>query len=324
MIDVDDGEEEEAGAPAWMATFADLMSLLVCFFVLLLSFSELDVIKYKQIAGSMKSAFGVQRQVEAQSIPRGTSVVAREFSPGTPQPTPRPKINQQTTDDSRRTLQVGGSENADGQPSDEQSIPGDLLREKLRELLLDNSEEETLKQILQQGIVEGKIDIESSMNQITIRIREKGSFDSGQARLNPEFVPLVSQLRYALKEISGTISVEGHTDNLPIMSPHFESNWELSASRALSVARELMRGDDLREERFMVVGRADTRPMRPNDSVENRAANRRVEIVIRTDLPESERSEVRSLADMQSRRGPTQANGVGPGSPGAIVATSGL
>ena len=70
-----------------MGTFADLMALLMCFFVLLLSFSEMDVQKYKQVAGSMAAAFGVQNKVQAKDIPKGTSVIAQEFSPGKPQPT---------------------------------------------------------------------------------------------------------------------------------------------------------------------------------------------------------------------------------------------
>ena len=67
------------GLPAWMGTFADLMSLLMCFFVLLLAFSEMDVLKFKQIAGSMKFAFGVQNKIEVKDIPKGTSVIAMEF-----------------------------------------------------------------------------------------------------------------------------------------------------------------------------------------------------------------------------------------------------
>lgn len=81
-------EEAHAGAPAWVMTFADLMSLLMCFFVLLLAFSEMDVLKFKQLSGSMKAAFGVQRMIKADEIPKGTSIIAQEFSPGIPQPQP--------------------------------------------------------------------------------------------------------------------------------------------------------------------------------------------------------------------------------------------
>ena len=91
-------EEAPAGLPAWMGTFADLMSLLMCFFVLLLSFSEMDVLKYKQLAGSMRDAFGVQREINVKDIPKGTSIIAKEFSPGRPEPTP---INESATGDHR-------------------------------------------------------------------------------------------------------------------------------------------------------------------------------------------------------------------------------
>lgn len=107
------------GLPAWMGTFADLMSLLMCFFVLLLSFSEMDVLKFKQIAGSMKNAFGVQSLLKVKDIPKGTSVIAQEFTPGKPQPTPIEVIMQQTVDITKAKLdfqdgdesRVGGTEN---------------------------------------------------------------------------------------------------------------------------------------------------------------------------------------------------------------------
>lgn len=92
-----DEEEQECpecveGLPAYMGTFADLMSLLMCFFVLLLSFAEMDVTKFKRLAGSMKDAFGVQREISADAIPMGTSIIAQEFSPGRPEPTDRKSV----------------------------------------------------------------------------------------------------------------------------------------------------------------------------------------------------------------------------------------
>ena len=84
------------GLPAYMGTFADLMALLMCFFVLLLAFSEMDVLKFKQIAGSMKFAFGVQNKIEVEDIPKGTSIIAMEFRPGRPDPTPIETLQQQS------------------------------------------------------------------------------------------------------------------------------------------------------------------------------------------------------------------------------------
>ena len=95
-----------AGIPAWVLTFADLMSLLMCFFVLLLSFAEMDVQKFKQIAGSMKMAFGVQRDIKAVEIPKGINIVAKEFSPSPPQPTVINEVRQVTSDDTQQELKL--------------------------------------------------------------------------------------------------------------------------------------------------------------------------------------------------------------------------
>lgn len=114
------------GLPLWMGTFADLMSLLMCFFVLLLSFSEMDVLKFKQIAGSMKFAFGVQNQLEVKDIPKGTSIIAQEFRPGRPEPTPIDVIMQQTMDITQQTLEFheGESDRAGGTKRDEGKLTG--------------------------------------------------------------------------------------------------------------------------------------------------------------------------------------------------------
>ena len=141
VLDVDSGKEtamddEEGckcpppGLPLWMGTFADLMSLLMCFFVLLLSFSEMDVLKFKRIAGSMKFAFGVQNRLEVKDIPKGTSIIAQEFRPGRPEPTPIDVIMQQTIDITQQTLefQEGESDRAGGTQKDEGKQTGEIAR----------------------------------------------------------------------------------------------------------------------------------------------------------------------------------------------------
>ncbi|CAM5192584.1 flagellar motor protein MotB [Alishewanella longhuensis] len=104
------------GLPAYMGTFADLMALLMCFFVLLLAFSEMDVLKFKQIAGSMKFAFGVQNKIEVDDIPKGTSVIAMEFRPGRPDPTPIETLQQQTIEMTQQVIefQAGEEDSAGG------------------------------------------------------------------------------------------------------------------------------------------------------------------------------------------------------------------
>ena len=104
-------EEEEvcecpAGIPAWVMTFADLMSLLMCFFVLLLSFAEMDALKFKRLAGELRQAFGVQTQIKADDPPKGTSVIAKHFSPSIPEPTPINEVRQKTSDLTKSSLEV--------------------------------------------------------------------------------------------------------------------------------------------------------------------------------------------------------------------------
>jgi len=272
----DDDEDSGGGSPAWMATFADLMSLLMCFFVLLLSFAEMDVEKFKQIAGSMRMAFGVQNQFELEDIPKGTSVVATEFSPGkTSDDTIIETIQQVTDQTTDPSLRVGEGE------VDESALE-ELVEQRISALLAaTEADTEKLRDMLEEEVQTGKVDVESEGRTITVRIREQGSFDSGSATLKTDFQPVIARIRSALVEIPGRVSIEGHTDNVPLRGGRFESNWALSSSRALSVTHELLADDQLNEERLMVVGYADTHPFTSNDSAAGRAANRRVEIVIR-------------------------------------------
>jgi chemotaxis protein MotB len=286
----DDDEDSGGGSPAWMATFADLMSLLMCFFVLLLSFAEMDVEKFKQIAGSMKLAFGVQSQFELEDIPKGTSVVATEFSPGKTEDTIVDTIQQITDQPQDPELRVGETEEISDREIEE------AIREKVSALLGETeADAEKLKDNLNDEIQTGKVDVESDGRTITVRIREQGSFPSGSAELNTAFLPVMQRIRDALTEIPGTVSIEGHTDNIPTRGGRYESNWGLSASRALSVTHELLRGGLLDDERMMVVGFADTKPFTFNDSADGRALNRRVEIVIRQGIDEGEAQDLELL-----------------------------
>ncbi len=280
----EDEEEKAAGAPLWMATFADLMSLLMCFFVLILSFSELDVIKYKQIAESMKDAFGVQQKMELTSIPKGTSVVATDFQPGIPQPTPIETIQQVTTDQDLNSLRIG---NPDAQESEAREVK-DLITEEMQRLIEETDlDADMLRRLLRAEIEAGQIDVESEGRTIIIRIREKGSFTSGSAQLDIAFLAVLDKTGLALNEIKGSIFIEGHTDNVPIDNARYGSNWDLSAARAVAVAEHLLEGPKMDPIRLTISGHADTRPQAPNNSWEGRAQNRRVEVIVKQPLDES-------------------------------------
>lgn len=302
--------EEEAkkcpppGLPLWMGTFSDLMTLLMCFFVLLLSFSEMDVLKFRQIAGSMKFAFGVQNQLEVKDIPKGTSIIALEFRPGRPEPTPIDVIMQQTMDITQQTLEFheGESDRAGGTQRDrgkqtggqspETSTKNNQSAESDREQQQSESKSEesenlveSIKKALQQEIEKGAVEIENLGQQLVIRIREKGAFPEGSAFLQPKFRPLVRQVADLVKDIPGIVRISGHTDNRKLDSELYRSNWDLSSQRAVSVAQEMEKVRGFSHQRLRVRGMADTDPIGPNDTEAQRAINRRVEISIMQGKP---------------------------------------
>ncbi len=297
-------DEEEASCkcpptmPAWLATFADLMSLLMCFFVLLLSFSEMDAMKFKRLAGSMAQAFGVQAELNVVEVPKGTSIIAQEFSPGRPEPTPINEIWQSTSNTTQMSLDVQCSEEYDVEQGEEGADAGVKLRvrQRLEELVKETEQQAyELADALQAQIMAGEVEVETSGRKIIIRIREKGSFVSGSAELTPEYRDVMHEVRSVLALKPGSIVVQGHSDDVPIHTARFRSNWELSAARAVSVAHELMVGGTLPASRFEVSGKADTQPLAPNNSAENRARNRRVEIVIQQGLADELSTEDKAL-----------------------------
>ncbi len=265
MSDQDDGppeEEVEEGAPAWMATFADLMSLLMCFFVLLLSFSEMDLQKYKQVAGSMKFAFGVQRDIKADQIPKAESIIKKEFSPGRPDPSIIKSVRQQTHDD---TKPISRPEPAMPVPVTPAEI--EALIERVREGLKDEINNETLEFIpYDYGVL--------------VRVKEDDAFPSGTADIQPGFIPVLETLAEVLSDVNAKVVVSGHSDDVPISTPVYPSNWVLSSARAASVVHELAEARLANPDQIEIRAYADTRPLVPNDSPENRARNRRVEIQI--------------------------------------------
>lgn len=249
--------EAPAGAPEWMATFADLMSLMMCFFVLLLSFSEMDVQKYKQVAGSMKFAFGVQREIKVSDMPAGTSIIAQEFSPAQPEPTLVNQITQQTIDELKQYLKVDAAAEQDAQ---------------------DKAEE--LREALKEEIKAGLLEVITIDDQVVVRILEKGSFASASAVISPDFQDMLLKIGDALNTVDGKIIIAGHTDDIPIDTSEFPSNWVLSAARAAAVAHTMSEIGTVDPKRLEIRAYGENKPLESNDTAEGRAKNRRVEIIV--------------------------------------------
>lgn len=259
------------GAPMWLATFADMMSLLMCFFILLLSMASMDVQKFKHVADSLKEAFGVQREIQVDQIPMGTSVIEQHFSPGQTQPTPLDEIRQSTQQE---------NETLDQSPEAMERAKQQLIQEKLEEI---EAEADSIRKTLNSEIEQGLVTVETKGFRIVIRINEKGSFASASAQLQAGFEPVMNKITQSVAESEGKVIVAGHTDDIPIKTIMYRSNWELSSSRAVTVAQFMLEKHQIDPNRFLIEGHADTHPLVPNDSPQNRAINRRVEVVIAQD-----------------------------------------
>ena len=279
--DTFDVEEDDKPSQGWLVTFSDLLSLLLCFFVVLLSIADFDPIKYKQIQSNMINAFGVQREIPLEDIPKGTSVVATHFQPGIPEETPVETIQQITREQERDSLRLGEPD-AERERERDMREAVDTLDEMMQLVRDTEIDADMLRKLLRAEIEAGQIDVESEERTILIRIREKGSFTSGSAYLNNDFVKVIDKIGSAIGQIEGRVFVEGHTDSIPINSFAYPSNWDLAVSRAASVTRRLVRPETgINPRRVTASGFAATRPQAVNTTAEGRARNRRVEIIIK-------------------------------------------
>ena len=236
------GVVAEEGAPAWVVTFGDLMSLLLCFFVLLLSFSEMDKAKYKEVSGSLAKAFGVQHKVRAFQVPKGVKMIAKDF-------------DQELIPTKPREEFVSTQKNA-GVQLKKEIEPG---FQDMREL----------------------VQVEVGEEEVTIRLIGETAFDSGKADIKDQMVPLLLKIGNVLGTTEGDIIIAGHTDNVPLNGGPYGSNLKLSIARAATVAEFLLAKAAISPGRVSTMGFGKYRPMESNDSADGRRRNRRVEIILR-------------------------------------------
>mgnify|MGYP003565172607 CR=1 FL=1 len=240
------------GAPAWVVTFGDLMSLLLCFFVLLLSFSEMDKAVYKQVAGSLRNAFGVQRKVKSMEPAKGIKMIAKDFDQkliATHRAEEFVQMQKKKTIGEELKKAVGG----------ELKKAGETLSKGMKNL----------------------IQVEVGDKEITVRLMGETTFDSGKADIKLQMKPILRKIGLVLKSTVGNITVTGHTDNVPLRSSWiYKSNLELSIARAAIVAEFLLHKTHLKPSRIAAMGYGEYRPRESNDTKEGRSKNRRVEIIL--------------------------------------------
>lgn len=255
-------QPKKQGIPAYMATFADLMTLLLCFFVLLLSMSELDILRYKSMVASMENAFGVDNPADPDVIPSADSVIeTQNFEPL----------------DNDRVIKAEPVEASSPETAEAETDDLETFLEARRNRIAGE-----LQNKLAAAIENNDVHIETRHDRVVIQIDQQASFSSGSADLKNSFLPVLAEISTALTALEDKLVVSGHTDNQPLRSGRFRSNWELSAARANSVLHALLENPGLSADRFRVEGYADTRPIASNDTAEGRARNRRVEVSVIT------------------------------------------
>jgi len=242
-------EEEHENHERWLVSYADFITLLFAFFVVMYAISSVNEGKYRVLSDSLNNAFSnVTGQVGAQPI-----LVTQGSPPLMPKPVGKPdKVVEQ-----KKTEQ----------------------RQKMKNVAKD------IMDALQPLVAQGKVRLLETSRGVTIEINDSVLFPAGQAKLQPASISAMRIIADVLARADFPITIEGHTDNIPINTAQFPSNWELSALRATTVLR-LFNDAGVGAERLTAIGYGETRPLETNTTVEGRARNRRVSILIDSNRPE--------------------------------------
>lgn len=308
----EDEHPKRPGSPLWMTTFADMITLLLAFFVLILSFSDLNINRFKDVSGSLQKSLGKQDALPTVVAPPAeTQLVAGPTEEKAPLPeqlardlgTLQKSLSmdlvgkkvQLRTENGKLVLQLPERGSgimpqemvdlygriADAQAQIESRVE---IREGGEEDEQRNDTARQLKQLremLASEIAKGEAQVERDGERIVIRMVVQGSFYSGSADLSPDFMPMLTKIGRSIAAAGGRITVEGHTDDIPLSGHNrYRSNWDLSGARAASVADYLTEQAGVPRERVVVRGMADTKPLAPNDTREGRAKNRRIEVLV--------------------------------------------
>ncbi len=253
---------EENDGPGWITTFADLMTLLLVFFVLLFSISSIEKEAFEEAARSLNIA------------------LSRDSAPSSLIPLLEPAAETTRIPDPNEPVII----NRDAELADQmrfQQALVDSINLELEEIIQE------LEGSLRESDMGSWVEIGTPLDgRLTLKVNAAVMFDPGSVEIRRSMMPLLdSVLEVVLNNPGFKLEVHGHTDNQPVDPALFPSNWELSAFRATAVLRFLIEGG-LSPQRVVASGYGDSMPLLPNDSEENRAANRRIEFVLeRMELP---------------------------------------
>ncbi|ETT65570.1 MULTISPECIES: flagellar motor protein MotB [Paenibacillus] len=265
--------ENRESRDRWMITYADLITLLLIFFVILYAMSSLDTDKYNIVTGSLSQTF------------KSSSTVL-EGGDGILDAGKTPDNKPESTD---------GNGNATAKPNDGSDKQTENETPSARELAFREQEAKlaelmgVITHYVEENNLGEQIFVADKPQGIEITLSDRFLFDVGKADVKSPALPALQQLSGLFKDIGATISIEGHTDNTPVSSAsRYNDNWELSGARALSVLRFFLDNEGLNPDTFQYAGYADTRPTADNTTVAGKQKNRRVEIIVLRQLQEVE------------------------------------
>ena len=259
-----------AGSPAWMATFSDLMNLLLCFFVMLFAMSSIEEAKLQEFVAAMNNTFSV--------FDGGASAIGDGFliSNGVSQ------LNE--LDQYINSTGKTADSETDGEDFQDYEMSPEAMEEILQDKMLEENEErvEEIEEALTESDIADEVEVSFTAQYVKLTMNGGLLFDSGSAQLKDDAKLIIDKVGLILERYgnAGTIEIEGHTDNVPIKSAQYPSNEELSSARALSVFYYLVDSTTLNSLNLKHAGMGERVPIADNSTPEGRSRNRRVEILI--------------------------------------------
>lgn len=250
-------QEESSGAPEWMTTYSDMVTLLLTFFIMLFSMATIDKNKFTDIAKSLSNSLMNLSTGESILDSSGKSIITVDFVNPSDKNLPEQKEKY--------------IESAEEMVIDAQR--------QIHNMEMDIAKDEIRQAVEAQGIGE-KVEIVEEKDYILVRLESEVFFDSGSADIRPGGFLVLQQFAEILRNIDNEILVSGHTDNVPINTPLYKSNWELSTARATTVVRYFTETLGLDPMKFTATGNGEFRPIEDNNTAEGRQRNRRIEIMI--------------------------------------------
>ena len=255
------GHAEHENHERWLVSYADFITLLFAFFVVMFASSQTDKAKAKQVSDSVKEAMENG----------GVKATVREVLGGTVDNKGQGNAQFRGPGGVQRMKHPPREEPKDDAPP---KMPSNAVAAELVPSLQYLSKE------LEDAIKAGKIEVHLEPRGLVISLRQAAFFPSGEDAIAPDTYPTIQKIAETIQKLPNAVRLEGHTDSIPIHSARFDSNWDLSAERAIAMMKLLTRNFGLDKDRFAVAGYADTVPVDTNDTPEGRAHNRRVDIVI--------------------------------------------